>query len=152
MFSSTSISKEVFLPSELAVDEMSSEVKNVCDLVNAIFYEAVAVEIGKLCKERCRGCEVDHPREKRHECCMLPLEEKWIMYGLEAVERVLEQGILRKQFIEAVLVLKLPHYKRAEKHCKNLERNREVTLEFLKNLRQTMSLDRFQPVLNYLMH
>ena len=71
-----SISKEeVFLPSELAVDEMSSEMKNLCDLVNAIFYEAVVVEIGKLCKERCRGCEVDHPSKKRHECLMLSLEE-----------------------------------------------------------------------------
>ena len=73
---------------------------------------------------------------------------EWIMYGLGPVERVLEQGILRKQFIEAVRVLKLPHYERAEKHCRNLERNREVTLEFLKNLRQIfMSFDRFQPVL-----
>ena len=48
----------------------------MCDLMNAIFYEAAAVEIGKSCKERCRGCEVDHPSQKRHECLMLSLDEK----------------------------------------------------------------------------
>ena len=54
MFSAMSISKEeMFLPSELAVDEVPSEVKNVCNLMNAIFYEAVAAQVGKLCKERC---------------------------------------------------------------------------------------------------
>ena len=52
--------------------------------------------------------------EKCHQ--LLSLEEEWIMYGLEAVEQVLEQGILKKQLIEAVSVLKLPHYEHGDKH------------------------------------
>ena len=150
MFSAMSISKEeMFLPSELAVDEVPSEVKNVCNLMNAIFYEAVAAQVGKLCKERCQGCEVDHPSQRRHDCLMLSLDEEWVMYGLEAVERVLEKGTLRRQFIEAVRVLKLRKYDRAEKH-QNLERNHEVTLEFLKSL--SKDFDEYQSILNYLMY
>ena len=80
---------------------------------------------------------------------MLSLDEEWVMYGLQAVGRVLEKGTLRRQFIEAVRVLKLPHYERAEKH-QNLERNHEVTLEFLKSL--SKDFDEYQPILNYLMH
>ena len=81
---------------------------------------------------------------------MLSLDEDWVMYGLEAVERVLEKGTLRRQFIEAVRVLKLPLYERAEKHYQNLERNHEVTLEFLKSL--SKDFDEYQPILNYLMY
>ena len=56
---------------------------------------------------------------------MLSLEEECIMYGLEAAQCVFEEGTLRKQFIQAVCLSKWPHYERAEKHFKNLERNHE---------------------------
>ena len=36
--------------------------------MNAVFVQSVACEIGKLCKEKCRGCEVNHPSQRRHEC------------------------------------------------------------------------------------
>ena len=68
------------------------------------------------------------------------------MYDLGVAERVLEQRILRKQFIEAARLLKLPHYERAEKHYKNLERSREVNLNVPlqgKNLHGVLSFSIF---------
>ena len=72
--------EEMSAANNLIVDE-GSEVKNVCDLMNAIFFEAVAREVRKLCKENCRSCEVDHPSQRRHECLMLTEEERWFMNG-----------------------------------------------------------------------
>ena len=59
----------------------------------------------------------------------------WLLHGLEAVERVIEHGILRKQFLEAIRVMKLEYYGRAKEHYANLIKDREVTLDFLGNLR-----------------
>ena len=48
---------KVVWANSLDVDEIvPSEVKNLCHLMNAVFAESVACEIGKLCKEKCRGC------------------------------------------------------------------------------------------------
>ena len=51
MFAAMSISLKV--PNDLVVDEVSYEVKNVCDLMNAVFFEAVVCEIRRLLKEKC---------------------------------------------------------------------------------------------------
>ena len=41
---------------------------------------------------------------------MIPEEEGWITYGHEAIEHVLQQGILWKQFREAIQIMQLiPH-------------------------------------------
>jgi hypothetical protein len=48
--------------------------------MNAIFQDAVNTQLQP------RGCEVDHPSERRHKCIMMPEDESWIMYGEEAVE------------------------------------------------------------------
>ena len=52
MFAAMSISLKV--PNDLVVDEVSYEVKNVCDLMNAVFFEAVVCEIRRLLKENYR--------------------------------------------------------------------------------------------------
>jgi hypothetical protein len=128
MFAAMSISLKV--PNDLVVDEVSYEVKNVCDLMNAVFFEAVVCEIRRLLKEKCPGCEVDHPSQRRHDCIMLSDEEGWLLHGLEAVERVIERGIVRKQFLEAIRVMKLEYYERAKEHYANLIKDREVTLDY----------------------
>ena len=52
--------EQIFSADSLTVDEFaSSEVKNLCDLMNAIFAEAVSSEVRKLCAEKCKGCELD---------------------------------------------------------------------------------------------
>ena len=81
MFAAMSISLKV--PNDLVVDEVSYEVKNVCDLMNAVFFEAVVCEIRRLLKEKCPGCEVDHPSQRRHDCIMLSDDEGWLLHGLE---------------------------------------------------------------------
>ena len=58
-------------------------------------------------------------------------------------------GILRKQFVESVRVLKLTYYERAKEH-KNLGKSHEVTLDLLRNVRQSIGFYEFQPILNYL--
>ena len=146
MFAAMSISLKV--PNDLVVDEVSYEVKNVCDLMNAVFFEAVVCEIRRLLKEKCPGCEVDHPSQRRHDCIMLSDEEGWLLHGLEAVERVIERGIVRKQFLEAIRVMKLEYYGRAKEHYANLIKDREVTLDFLGDLKGSFSV--FQAILNYL--
>jgi hypothetical protein len=108
MFAAMSISLKV--PNDLGVDEVSYEVKNVCDLMNAVFFEAVvSCEIRRLLKEKCPGCEVDHPSQRRQDCIMLSDVDGWLLHDLEAGERVIERGILRKQFLESIQVLKLEY-------------------------------------------
>ena len=133
MFAAMSISLKV--PNDLVVDEVSYEVKNVCDLLNAVFSEAVVCEIRRLLKEKFPGCEIDHQSQRRHECIILSDEEGWLLHGLEAVECVIERGIVRKQFLEAIRVMKLEYYRRAKEHYTNLIKNCEVTLYFWGNLR-----------------
>ena len=60
----------------LNVDEVVPwEVKNLCNLMNAIFSEAIANQVNKLRKEKCCGCMVDHPSKKRDECLMMSKED-----------------------------------------------------------------------------
>jgi hypothetical protein len=39
-----------------------------------------------------------------------------LLHGLEAVERVIERGIVRKHFLEAIRVMKLEYNGRAKEH------------------------------------
>ena len=69
---------------------------------------------------------------------------------MEAIERVIERGIVWKQFIEAVRVLKLDYYEHAAEHFKDLGKDHEVTLSFLMNLRQSSDFSDYQEILGYL--
>ncbi|CAB3977891.1 Hypothetical predicted protein [Paramuricea clavata] len=156
MFAAMNTSQEV--PNDVVVNEVSVsrdlnvsfEVKNVYDLMNAVFFEAVVCEIQRLLKEKCSSCEVDHPGQRRHNCIMLSDEEGWLLHGLKAVERVIERRILRKQFLEAIRVMRLEYYGHATEHYANLKKDCEVTLDFLGDLRGSFSVH--QPILNYLMY
>ena len=64
--------------------------------MNVIFGDLSSSIVGELQKERRCGCEVNHLSQRRYDCLMIT-EEGWITYGLEAVEHVLQQGILWKQ-------------------------------------------------------
>jgi hypothetical protein len=103
-------------------------VKDVCGLMDAIFSEAVSDEIEKIRKEKCCDCKVDYQNQRRHECLMLTLEESWTTYGLDAIEQVIEWGILWKLFNEAIRVQKLDYYEAVTKHYENLTKNYETIL------------------------
>ena len=78
--------------------------------------EAVDYQVQKLRKEKCCGCEVNHPSQRRHDCIMMSEEEGWIVHGLEAIAQIIEQGILWKQFTEAIRVMKLDYHEDVTQH------------------------------------
>ena len=62
--------------------------------MNAIFSQVVNHRVQELRKEKCCGCEVDHPSQRRHDSLMMSKEEGWISYGHKAIEHALQQEIL----------------------------------------------------------
>ncbi len=68
--------KQTLWANSLQTDEvMPWEVKNQ---TNAIFLDAVEYQLEKIRKEKCCGCEVDHPSQRRHECLMM--SEEHLLY------------------------------------------------------------------------
>ena len=52
--------------STITMDEIvPCEIRNLQDLINAIFVDTVTHEVNKLRKEKCCGCLVDHPSQKK---------------------------------------------------------------------------------------
>ena len=58
----------------------------------------------------------------------------WITYVLEAVEYALQQGILWKQFREAIRIMQLIPHDHARKHFQKLSSDHEATLELVRDL------------------
>ena len=144
-------SEQLFWANSPNVDEVVPwEIQNLCNLLNVIFSEAVAHEVDKLRKEKCCGCEVNHPSQRRHECLMMSEEDGWIMHGLEAIERTIRQEIVWKQFIEAIRVMKLDYHQYATEHYKNLTKDHETALYFLKDLKLNSDFPEYQAILGYL--
>ena len=114
-------SEQLFWENSLNADEVVPwEIKNLCNLLNAIFSEAVGHEVDKLRQEKCCGSEVNHPSQRRHECLMMSKVEGWIMHGLEAIERIIKDEIVWKQFVEAIRVMKLDYHEYATEHFHKL--------------------------------
>ena len=135
---------------EITDEVVPWEVTHQCNLMNAIFSQVVNHRVQELRKEKCCGCEVDHPSQRRHGCIMMSKEEGWISHGLEAVEHVLENGILWKQFREAVRIMKLIPHEHALQHFQKLSSNHETTLELLTDLQFKEDLSEYQDILGYL--
>ena len=119
---------------EITDEVVPWEVNQQCNLMNAIFSQVVNQRVQGLRKEKCCGCKVDHPSQRRHECLMMSEEEGWISYGLEAIEHVIEKEILWKQFREAIRIMRLIPHNHANNHFQKLSSNHETTLELLMDL------------------
>ena len=134
------------------VDEVvPTEVRELCDLFNAICVDNVSKEIGKLRTEKCCGCKVDHPSQRRHECLMMSEEEGWEMHGVEAIRREFGRGTIWKKFNEAVRVLKLTQYPRALEHYCSLKKNYTETLGFLLKVKEDQYImSKYEAIVNYL--
>ena len=126
------------------------EVNQQCNLMNAIFSQVVNHQVQELQKEKCCGCKVDHPSQRRHGCLIMSEEEGWISYGLEAIEHVIEKGILRKQFREAIRIMRLIPHEHAVKHFQKLSSNHKITLELLMGLQFKEDMSKYQDILGYL--
>ena len=72
------------------------------------------------------------------------------MHGLEAIAQIIDQGILWKQFTEAIRVMKLDYHEDVTQHFQNLAKDHEATLEFLKKLKFETDYSDYQPILGYL--
>ena len=135
---------------KLIMDEtVPWEIRNLCNLMNAIFYEATYCQVQKLQKEKCYACKINHPSQRRHDCLMLTQEEAWIMYGSEAVKLVIEHQTVSRHFTEAIRVMKLDPHPQVVDHFKSLTKDPETTAEFLKDLKHSDSPE-YQSILGYL--
>lgn len=143
--------KQFTWTNNLHIDEVApSEIKHLCNLLNAILLDLIVVEVGKLRTEKCCGCQVNHPSQRRHDCLMMTDDEGWITHGLEAAERVHARGILWKEFLEALRVTKLSYHEQALIHYTNLTKDHETTLNLLMDLKDGSTLLEHQPIVNYL--
>ena len=59
------------------------------NLLEGTYANAVAQEVERLCVESCNGCQVGHSSQRQHDCHVINENERWQMYGLQAIERVL---------------------------------------------------------------
>ena len=80
---------------------------------------------------------------------MMSEEEGWISYGLEAIEHVIDKGILWKQFREAIRIMRLIPHNHANNHFQKLSSNHETTLELLMDLQFKTDLSEYQDILGY---
>ena len=133
-------------------DEVSSsDYKKLFSLLEAIYAEAVAREVGKLTKERCCGCEYDHPSQRQHDCIMLSEQERWQSYGLEAIERVIVKRMVWREFVEAIRVMKLQYHKDVREHFDNFEKSPDSTFVYsLMDRRENTKDSEFESIFNYL--
>ena len=135
---------------EMTDEVMSWEVNQQTNLMNAIFSQIVNHQAQQLQKEKCCGCKVDHPSQRRQDCIMMTKEEGWINYGLEAVEHILERGILWKQYREAIRVMKLVPHKQKLQHFQKFASQHEIMLNLLMDLQFKADLSEYQDILGYL--
>jgi hypothetical protein len=133
-------------------DEVSSsDYKKLFSLLEAIYAEAVAREVGKLTKERCCGCEYHHPIQRQHDCIMLSEQERWQSYGLEAIERVITKRMVWSEFVEAIRVMKLQYHKDVREHFDNFEKSPDSTFVYsLMDRRENTKDSEFESIFNYL--
>jgi phosphoribosylformylglycinamidine (FGAM) synthase-like amidotransferase family enzyme len=77
------------------------------NLLEGIYANAVAQEVERLCLESCNGCQVSHLSQGQHDCPVMNENERWQIYGLQAIERVNARRMVWSEFAEAMRVLKL---------------------------------------------
>ena len=143
--------KQTIWATSLSVGEvMPSEMKNLYDLICAIFVETVSNQIEKLRTEKCCGCEVNHPSQRRHDFLMITEQKRWITHGLEAIERAIDQDFVWKQFVEAIRVMKPNYHMCATEHYNALKENQEATLDLLMDLKESSNLSDYRPIVHYL--
>ena len=77
------------------------------NLLEGIYSNAVAHEVQRLCVEPCNGCQVGHPSQRQHDSLMMNENERWQMYGSQAIGRVNGKRIVWYGLAEAMRLLKL---------------------------------------------
>jgi hypothetical protein len=123
------------------------------DLLEGIYANAVAHEVQILCVESCNGCQVGHLSQRQHDCLVMNENERWQMYGLQAIERVNAKRMVWCEFAEAMRVLKLRVERVALEHLQQMEKDTDSTfVDSLMELHQNTENQELQCILNYLFH
>ena len=82
---------------------------------------------------------------------MLTEEEKWVNYGLEAIEQENSKRVIWRLFLEAMRVLKLEYHSGIVDHLRDLKREPDSALVYsLMELYLDPNNTEFDCVLNYL--
>ena len=79
-------------------------------------------------------------------------EEAWVNYGREAINHVLQQEKVWKQFKEAVRITRLTPQKYAATYLKKLSSNHKDTLQLLKDAMFRANIYPYEDILAYLRH
>ena len=108
----------------------SDTVENQCHLLNAICTESLVCEIKILC-----------------EWAELSEEEGWSLFSLETVKQVLEQGAVWDQMFCVLFAMDLEYRKDVTKRFKE---DHQATIKFLRDLRQSPKISKYQPVFDFL--
>jgi hypothetical protein len=123
------------------------------NLLEGIYANAVAQEVERFCMESCNGCQVGHPSQGQHDCFVMNENERWKMYGLQAIERVNAKRMVWSEFAEAMKVLKLRVDRDVLEHLQQLEKESDSTFfDSLMELHQNTENHELQCMLNYLFH
>ena len=84
---------------------------------------------------------------------MMNENERWQMYGLQAIERVNGKRMVWNEFAEAMRVLKLAVDRDVLEHLQQLEKDPDSTfVDSLMELHQNTESHDLQCILNYLFH
>ena len=124
------------------------EVTHQINLMNAIFSQCIDLRVEELRKEKCYGCEIDHPSQRQHDCIVMTEEEAWETYGIEAIEHIFQKQILQKQFMEAIRIMKLTPREHVLQHYQKLKSNHVSALELIMDVKKNVS--EYQDSLGYL--
>ena len=86
------------------------------------------------------------------DCLMMNENERWQMYGLQAIERVNGKRMVWNEFAEAMRVLKLAVDRDVLEHLQQLEKDPDST--FVDSLMEHQNTENheLQCILNYLFH
>ena len=80
---------------DVHADEVSlADYQKLVPLVEAIYINALAVEVNRLCIKHCGGCDISHPSQREHDCMMMLEEVKWEVYCDVAVDIVNNEGMI----------------------------------------------------------
>ena len=91
--------------------------------------------------------------QRQHDCLMMNENERWQMYGLQAIERVNGKRMVWNEFAEAMRVLKLAVDRDVLEHLQQMEKDPDSTfVDSLMELYQNTENHELQCILNYLFH
>ena len=121
--------------------------------MEGIYANAVAQEVERLCVESCNGCQVGHPSQRQHDCLVMNENERWQMYGLQAIKRVNGKRMVLSEIAEAMSVLKLGVDRDVFERLQQLEKDSDSTfVDSLIELHQNTENHELQYILNYIFH